>query len=720
MATAFPDEDDLDGESPGFNQGMFKQALRDFRAAAVGLLGATGARDAAFAAFGILDPKGFYNLKPTFAVNAGALTMTLKDKAGDDLSADNQAFVSQRSSSLDDAGFNLRKLAANVALAVSSGATLGHSDGVAGLLYWYLLEKDASTPKVAVAGSYMGRTGLFSTTAMSNTADSSTVMYADEILSNKPGRLIAVTLDTQTTAGTWAALPTESHQGEESKTIEQSILAQLVNQTVIVPVPQSVRSCALDSNGYSALLAAGAALNFNVDASPTAAVLDFAAGTIDYSATISADASNQGSLVASNTNYIYADYVSTTSVTWANCLIPPQYGYAFDRTQAALLNFEGADASTTMIDDFGNTWTAVGNAQIDTAQFKFGTSSLLLDGTGDYLTNSEIVSLGDGSWEISCWVRWNTLPTAGNSQAIFAFSNSSAFGAQVAINNNAGTLRLLTYLSSNGSSHDLVNGGAGSSTSWSTGVWYKIRMVFDALGGTYRVYLSNNGAAETQDYTLSSSTRICGGLAPRIGAVVSSNHLNGWIDGFRFIRAATVTGTETPAAAAFTVASQPVHFYAIPAKTMYEVTAASASAGTNPTLTARNRLFVGEQDTNGSAVTATRSYAVRGQAIVTQETIATGTGYSLTHNLGVKPARVRPWLECKSPDNSFRPGDRIYDSINTNGVTNGVYTTSDRNILRALVGTTGIGGVPDRTTPVNAVTLTAAKWRYGCSLERGW
>lgn len=46
----------------------------------------------------------------------------------------------------------------------------------------------------------------------------------------------------------------------------------------------------------------------------------------------------------------------------------------------SLLHFNGTDGSTTFTDVLGKTWTANGNAQIDTAQSKFGPSSLLLTG----------------------------------------------------------------------------------------------------------------------------------------------------------------------------------------------------------------------------------------------------------------------------------------------------------------------------------------------------
>ena len=60
-----------------------------------------------------------------------------------------------------------------------------------------------------------------------------------------------------------------------------------------------------------------------------------------------------------------------------------------DGYTVALLHMDGADTSTTFTDESGKTWTANGNAQIDTAQSVFGGASGLFDGTGDYLSASD-------------------------------------------------------------------------------------------------------------------------------------------------------------------------------------------------------------------------------------------------------------------------------------------------------------------------------------------
>lgn len=74
---------------------------------------------------------------------------------------------------------------------------------------------------------------------------------------------------------------------------------------------------------------------------------------------------------------------------------------------ASLLHFDGADASTAFTDQKGKVWTPTGNAQIDTAQFKFGGASGLFDGSGDSITAAAHVDFGfgGGDWTVEGWFR---------------------------------------------------------------------------------------------------------------------------------------------------------------------------------------------------------------------------------------------------------------------------------------------------------------------------
>lgn len=76
------------------------------------------------------------------------------------------------------------------------------------------------------------------------------------------------------------------------------------------------------------------------------------------------------------------------------------------------LHFDGADASTTFTDVKGKTWTAQGNAQLDTAQTVFGPSSGLFDGTGDYVSTPHSADFNfTGSFCVRGWIRPTTVAT---------------------------------------------------------------------------------------------------------------------------------------------------------------------------------------------------------------------------------------------------------------------------------------------------------------------
>lgn len=480
----------------------------------------------------------------------------------------------------------------------------------------------------------------------------------------------------------------------------------------------------VDSSGYNNTLSAGAGLNFNVDATPTNVVLTFAngfgsGGSVDTYTVLSADASNQGSLNASNTHFIHATRTSATAVTWGQTLIPPDYGYSFDRTRGALLNFEGANASTTMVDDFGNTWTANGNAQLTTAQFKFGTSSLLLDGTGDYIKSTNFTTLGDGSWEIAFWFRINALPASGALSVLASFVNAAGFGARVGLANTAGTTKLRIYLSGDGSTQSIANGVDGTNSTWALNQWNRVRMVFDALAGTYRLYLSLNGAAETQDYTLSSTARICAITMGLLGADDGgAQAFNGWIGAFRFIRCATNTTTETPSTSAPTITDYPYHWFSIPEMKMYEVTSASASAGTNPGMTQRNRIFVGEADTGAATVSAVRNYALRGEYIGTP-VAASISATTWNHNIGVAPEKFQFALVNKTTESGITPGQRVIPT-NSNGAAN----HDDALCVTAVARNTLVSAAENRFiyggSTGGVAAATVANWNMRVTASRGW
>lgn len=112
----------------------------------------------------------------------------------------------------------------------------------------------------------------------------------------------------------------------------------------------------------------------------------------------------------------------------------------------SLLHFDGADASTTITDVKGKVWTASGNAQLDTAQSKFGGASGLFDGTGDYFSTPGSVDFdfGAGDFTIEAWVRtaaavaatriiFNVAGASGNRSYVFGVTatNKLYFGYSI-------------------------------------------------------------------------------------------------------------------------------------------------------------------------------------------------------------------------------------------------------------------------------------------------
>jgi hypothetical protein len=93
-----------------------------------------------------------------------------------------------------------------------------------------------------------------------------------------------------------------------------------------------------------------------------------------------------------------------------------------------LLKCDGTDASTTFTDvsNAAHTITANGNAQVDTAQSKFGGASLLLDGTGDYLSaaSSTDWAFGTGDFTVEFFFRKTANGPSGFDNAMSTADNA--------------------------------------------------------------------------------------------------------------------------------------------------------------------------------------------------------------------------------------------------------------------------------------------------------
>jgi hypothetical protein len=97
-----------------------------------------------------------------------------------------------------------------------------------------------------------------------------------------------------------------------------------------------------------------------------------------------------------------------------------------------LSHFDGADGSTTFIDQKSHTIAANGNAQLDTADFKFASASLLLDGTGDHASVAGTADFNlNGDLTVEGWAKTSAATNA--NEVIFTLSTAAADGDGPAI-----------------------------------------------------------------------------------------------------------------------------------------------------------------------------------------------------------------------------------------------------------------------------------------------
>lgn len=150
-----------------------------------------------------------------------------------------------------------------------------------------------------------------------------------------------------------------------------------------------------------------------------------------------------------------------------------------------LMGFEGADASTTMPDESpsarGNA-TVVANAQIDTGDKKFGTSSLQLDGTGDYIQYGDSADwLFPAEFTVECWVQFTGAAGSGTRGFVGQFNTSLNQRSWLIGYTNG---NVAGWVSTNGTAQTQISGA------WTpvVGTWYKVAMDRDA-SNVVRVYL---------------------------------------------------------------------------------------------------------------------------------------------------------------------------------------------------------------------------------------
>lgn len=217
------------------------------------------------------------------------------------------------------------------------------------------------------------------------------------------------------------------------------------------------------------------------------------------------------------------------------------------------LHMDGTNGSTTFTDSSASAKavTATGNAQISTAQSKFGGASAYFDGTGDYLTvaastDFDFGTSGDFTVEAFVYIAANSSLDASNRRFahILSIDNGTAETFSFYVAGDASTT---------GTGLGLWNGTRSESATAtiSHSAWHHVAVT--RYAGNLRFFIDGTqvGSTTAFSYQLGNST-----YQPKVGGRAWSTnyyyYLNGYIDDLRITKGvARYTASFTPPTAAY-------------------------------------------------------------------------------------------------------------------------------------------------------------------------
>lgn len=226
----------------------------------------------------------------------------------------------------------------------------------------------------------------------------------------------------------------------------------------------------------------------------------------------------------------------------ANRIIGAQSGDPYWSNVVALLHMDGTDGSTTFIDERGHTFTAAGNAQIDTAQSLFGGASGIFDGSGDFLSSpaSTAWDISTGDWTIEMAVRW----VAGANRGLMCRRSGGTNGWALNIRSDGSVVLRANIAGTWSDAWMPTAAGIVPTGTWTTIAFVRAGDIFRIfVGGTQASTMTKSGAIDNE-----SSVALYIGTNNQSG----EDYYNGWLDEVRFTKGvARYTANFTPPDAPF-------------------------------------------------------------------------------------------------------------------------------------------------------------------------
>lgn len=215
-----------------------------------------------------------------------------------------------------------------------------------------------------------------------------------------------------------------------------------------------------------------------------------------------------------------------SSITGVRSNPSPEGSGAYpDAYTKLLLHCEGVDASTTFTDSSASnhTGTAQADAQIDTAQYKFGSASGLFDGTGDYVSFPDHPDwdMQSNEFTIEAWIRMSSV---GRTNPIIQQYQDASNFAIFSVNSG----NKLTFSITNSGFTVVYIVGA---TSLSVDTWYHVAAIRGWNGDPNRIAITING--NMNNYKTASGGWYNFAATLDIGKGSAAAYFAGWIDEVR-------------------------------------------------------------------------------------------------------------------------------------------------------------------------------------------
>ena len=218
----------------------------------------------------------------------------------------------------------------------------------------------------------------------------------------------------------------------------------------------------------------------------------------------------------------------------------PSAGDPFLGQVILLIHGEGPDGNQSFVDSsqYGNAVTTVGGTQYDTAQKKFGTSSIYFDGLSDYLTllDNDLWAFGTDDFTVEFWFRAISFDHYAGLKFPNIIGTRSNFGI-----NDSWTCYVNAQTSPNYPNfiYD-YNGGAGPDgvsyvTPFSVDTWY--HGAWERHGANLTYY--HNGVAGGAPHNIGTRSIDNSTQNLYIGAlpgVIAETYWKGWLDEIRITR----------------------------------------------------------------------------------------------------------------------------------------------------------------------------------------